>query len=1093
MTPSSSDTSPASHSTTLRQVLSVCQKHPVERKVVFVPYQQVGHAVESGVGRSTVMVGGLQCVTPNVYAKHLIDRAHPGTADERTLSSASQQMLVGEILDGASGLDARPSAGQGVADLCQTLTTLRLAGVDPRDLDAASGTAGDLLRTVYSRYVDALDERDLWDEATVFQRAARLATTRENDTCTVLGICSEVDMHAASLEFVDALLDAGSTGYLFKTKHDLAAPPTVAGNLLRRAASEGRITAVETNGSIDGSAPIEPRKPEAASVRVREAVGPVRVREAVGPVREVRSVLRAILSGAPRFEDVEVAYTTSTPYLPLLVDEAERAGIPATCATGLPVASTLPGQLLIRICRWIEDDYPAGDLVKMLRSGLLRTSTWMNNEREELESSPSGGRPTFRLMSAHRLATVLAKSRYGGDLDSYQAILGERMNQQKEEDRKNNKGEEDRPSRRVCELDTAILFVRKLRQILHLFETTSVSNFSRSCATFLKTFGPAVHAASALTDSNEDGDSRKTYDQMALGFLLKDLLPSIEAAARQHPRGSQPVADVARFLRLQLEEAYVGAQKPTPGHIHILPLDSADFSGRSDLHVVGMDSESTDAGAVADPLLGDSVREHIGTEDVPVKLSRDEAEASAWRAQAALSRHSGHKQFCASVFDPVDGEERFPSTLFLEQVDETPHGGSDENRPPIPRETLIPSVSPKDSEDNTDAEAPILLSEAEAWLSAPALPETNGGENARTLLLRQFPWIEHGETARRKRASDEYTQYDGLLPKGEYPDLAIFRTDTSTVSANRLQTFATAPYAYFIQYVLGVNPLEEPALDDEPWLTAIRKGSILHDAFDRMMTGHDALVGTDQAHKQLVEILQEKVEHFAKTDHLSEAGRQNALDALRPVARVFLQSERVRADRFTPHHFEWGFGHDPHRRKECDAETVHLEFQTDHAPLPVRGRIDRIDLEEAPSDTGKDALWIWDYKSGSTSSFDVSDPIQSGKKLQWILYAQVAQQELGQPVVRSGYFFPDVKEMGVRLDYPVNAGYRTEMENILIRLGEMSRTGAFPMSPKASDTAAWKYGDYDALFPDLDEREAQLEAKSYPEGDDREMPHAFEG
>ena len=1107
MTLSSLETSPASHSTVLRQALAVCRIHSVDEKIVFVPYQQVGGAIESGVGRSVQIIGGMQCITPYVYAQRLLKEQYRVAASKRILSSASQQMIVGEILESEVSLNVTPSPGQGIADLCSTLTTLRLAHVDPSNIHSASGSADHLLHSVYSRYIEKLKEEDLWDETTVFRKAAQFVAANDARTWPFLAICSELELSAASLEFVDALLNAGSLGYLFTTQNDASAPRTIAGNRMRSMVEEGRITPVAPDGSFDSDTPTD-------SVEAEETF--VHVQEAVGPVREVRSVLRSILSCKTAFEDVEIAYTTSTPYLSLLVDEAERAGIPTTCGTGLPVSCTLPGQLLIRLCRWIEEGYPAAELVHMLRGGLLRTSTWMRGQSNQADEGGIGGSKRLEYVSAHRLASILAEGAYGDSLASYEEILTGRLNRtkaeaerliQKETEIKEQasspesseplnkvRSQQRRIEKDCARLETTLRFIEHLQSLFYPTRAMSVDRFSSTCDTVLRRFGRTYYSPPDTKESSDDGkekDPPKTYDQMAKGYLLQEFFPSLERADRQTGDSKQPIAEVARFVRLHLEQDYVGAQKPLPGHVHILPLDSAGFGGRSDLYVVGMDSESTDAGAVADPLLGDTEREQMSTERAPMKLTRHEAEASAWRAQTAIMRHNGRQQFTTSVFDPVDGEERFPSTLYLTQADKTSNGQSAEDSAKTPRESLAPPTSEKEHVSLGDRSPPILLSDAEAWLAAPDLLETSDDKNVRTLLFQHLPWIRHGEIARQMRASDEYTEYDGLLPEGRYPDLDIFLEDTPTVSASRLQTFAMSPYAYFIKYVLGVRPLDEPALNDEPWLTALRKGSILHNAFERMMKDHVDLIGTDQAHDKLAQILKQEVDRQAQTLYLSPAERQNVMDGLRTPAKVFLQSEQVRADRFTPKHFEWGFGHDAHRRKEDDVDAADLEFQNGHDPLPVRGQIDRIDLDKSThDDPSGPALWIWDYKSGSTSSFDVSDPLQKGKKLQWILYAQVARQKLEQPVLRSGYFFPDVKEMGRRLDYPVNVGYRSDMEDILIRLGELSRTGTFPMSPNASDADTWKYGDYEALVPDIEAREAQLQAKDYPE--DWETLHAFD-
>jgi hypothetical protein len=132
---------------------------------------------------------------------------------------------------------------------------------------------------------------------------------------------------------------------------------------------------------------------------------------------------------------------------------------------------------------------------------------------------------------------------------------------------------------------------------------------------------------------------------------------------------------------------------------------------------------------------------------------------------------------------------------------------------------------------------------------------------------------------------------------------------------------------------------------------------------------------------------------------------------------------------------------------------------------------------------------VWDYKTGSQSSFSRAEPLKHGEKLQWALYAFVLEQHRGAEVVESGYFFTSEKEMGTRLRYRPDEAARRELEQILRALSALARTGSFPMRPDAADHRPWKWGDYDRLVPDLSARTDQLDAKEDHYPDDRPRPH----
>jgi len=502
----------------------------------------------------------------------------------------------------------------------------------------------------------------------------------------------------------------------------------------------------------------------------------------------------------------------------------------------------------------------------------------------------------------------------------------------------------------------------------------------------------------------------------------------------------------------------------------VVPLESAGYGGREHLYVVGMDSDTLSTAAVEDALLRDADRRALSESLEGVlpesRLAPDEAQ---WRHEQALARQAGALTLYSRVYDIDSGEERFPSPLFL-QLEETA------SVPSGRLEGFLPA-----------ADRP-RLSDIEEWLTAyrhrgDVLPTD---ETARDELEAQHPWICRGEAARAARRSDEYTVHDGLLADGDYPGLDFLRgpADGPPMSAGRLETFAETPYLYFLQHVLGVEALDEPALDEEPWLNALRRGSILHATFETFMKKlkeggerpapeHESLLQT-----VLKGELEAEAENVAPpSDVVEEAAfRQLWADAL-----VFLRSEIERGRTHTPLHHEVGFGHGPYRRAEDDLGDVAL--MVDGHRVSLRGRIDRVD--RGPE--GK--LVVWDYKTGSASSFEEGNPLDNGAQLQWALYAYALENLEREGVRASGYYFPTTKEMGTRLAFDP-AAHRTAVERCLQRLSALAAQGSFPMHPKARYRNAWRYRGYDRIFRDLADRSRTLTQKTYPE--DRPRPPSFE-
>jgi RecB family exonuclease len=900
-----------------------------------------------------------------------------------------------------------------------------------------------LLAETYQLYVDALAEHDLYDDADLFQEAVRIVEERSAAGETVYAVFGETELHESALELVRAFHSEGTAFYILGPTSS-EAPKTTAAFALRD----------------DSSSETETESPF--------ATGFPELFRAAGPQREARAVFRNILSNNQSLDEVEIAYTASHPYLTLLADEAERLGIPFTLGTGLPLMSTRPGQALAGFYEWIESGYEAPVLIRLLRNGLLQPDKWIEKEGYS------------DVITGHGLASVLAERRYGPGKEAYSKAIEAGIEAVKNppEERPKENGLSKRDEREIRRLQVAQSFVEDVLELVQ--DSGSARKLAANSLKFLSTFGPKLNSSDGQGDamvSEEDN----TTEEIASAVLRGQVLQQIQEMPFK-AQGSP--AQMARLFREALENRYVGAQSATSGAVHILPLDSAGFSGREHLYVVGMDSETASVPVTDNPILTSEKRSGFSEGRVGMlPQPRNAATESAWRFNQALKRHRGSTTLLATTFDPNEGEERHPSTLFLEALTRM----NDKAVSDLPLEGLVPS---------TDT---LLLDGPEAWLyaapaavrarkntSASSIHEHPEGVAARTLLHERFPWIGRGEEARRKRRSEEHTEYDGLLKRAT-PELDFLSADYDgpPISAGRLEMLAEAPYAYFLKYVLGVEPREEPALEEEPWLNPRRKGIILHRSFSRFMSERDEVHGEDR--RDLLAVLRDVAEEEAKRVYPgTDATFEEALRELRTCARLFFQSELRRSGRTTPILHEWGFGYGERHRQKGDAGDVDLDL--DAGSLPVRGRIDRVDRRE----DGKVA--VWDYKTGSQSSFSRSEPLKNGQKIQWALYSLVLEQCRNEEVAESGYFFTSEKEMGTRLSFPMNESNRADTNEVISRLAGLVRNGTFPIAPDAHNNSPWRWGDWDHLFRDLEERVDALEG-SYSEDitpEKKPRPHFLE-
>jgi RecB family exonuclease len=1005
--------------------------------MVLVPRSQIGRALEDALAREESGWAGLSTVIVRHYAEQI--------ARPRILASGRTELPVGgrsflaarllEALQAHGHLEGLPGPAQLASTVADALETLRRAGAALQDVQARAEApdASATFRVVaacYERYLQALADDGLYDDAQVFRWAAeRVRAGVPSVEQSVVAVSDAVDLPERAYAFLRAVQNACAQFYRLGAPAPHDAPPQTAAARCATAAVPPADRAAS--------------KPDGPTRKERD----VRLRRAVGARNEVDALFRDVLAADVPLDEVEIAVAGEQPYVSLLAARAEQMGLPLSLGTGRPAAQTRTGAALLAFLEWITEGFAPDILIRMLRSGRLRI------DRVHDDIADATG-PVE--MEAHEAATRLAARRYEPGRDGYKrAFEGALHRLDKRIDDLEARGlapDRDRTQRRE------LAFVHRLvQQLLDLVpRRASIQTMAARARTFIETFGP-------VDPPPEKGpEAERTLDEAARGVLWQRVDRLAEVPVHYEASGPR----LAQLLRRWLRGQYVRAEHPRPGTAHVVPLESAAYGDRSHLFVVGMDSDTLSTAAVEDALLRDHDRRALGDALEGVlaeqRVAPDDAQ---WRHEQALARHAGPLSLYTRVFDIERGEERFPAPLFLQLEEAT--GTQD-----APPRSFLPT-----------AEA-HPLSDLEAWLAAyRARGETaDPAPSARAALATHYPWIEQGEAARAARAADTYTVHDGLLDAGAYPTLDFLGDDYDgpPMSAGRLETFAATPYLYFLKYVLGVEPLDEPALDDEPWLNALRRGSILHDTFEAFLRQLDE--PPRPSHEALLTgTLDTRIEEEAsRVAPPSEGVKEAARRQLLADAQVFLRSEVERGGTHTPLHHEVGFGYGAYRRHEGDFGE--LSLSVDGRTLPLRGRIDRVDRR--PDGT----LAVWDYKTGRRSSFDEGDPLKDGAQLQWALYAYALEALTGETVTASGYYFPTTKEMGTRLAFDP-AEHRAAVTRHLQRLARLAASGTFPMHPKARYRNAWMYRGYDRLFPDLAARSRQLQGKTLP--DDRPVPPSF--
>lgn len=1010
----------------LHQLSALCEAHPYAPKYVFVPRVQHGRAVEDGLLRQRGGWAGLQCLIPRHFAER-IARSDIRASGRTEMPVGGQRFLAAHLLnreEAVAALDGLPASHHFADTIGQTIDTLRLGGVSVKDVRerAAQSAASEALQAVahaYAAYLAFLDEHSLYDDADVFRWATERVQRGEASEAAhaVFAVCNGTDLPERSYQFLQALREEAPAFYRVGGPRAEGAPSYAAAALFSDAS------------------------PPAAAEPDSDPAGQRRFRRAVGAYNEVRALFRDVLNDEVPLDEAEIAYTEGDPYLSLIADLADRLDIPVSIGTGLPGRLTRTGQALRGWYDWVTNDFDMAIIIRLLRNGHLRL-----DRMPDPDAGPA--------LAPHEAATLLASRRYEPGRTGYRRALGVAIDDASRRiDNLEERGLD--PSDRERERDR----LQRLRDMLDDLadlapRQTSVQAMARGSQRFLERFGPVD------PPPEDKPETERTMDEAARAVIWQKLdtltrLPFRYRASAKH---------LATLLRDWVGRQYVRAEHPRPGAVHVLPLESVGYSGRPHVYAVGFDSETLTAPAADDLALRAADRKALSVDlegTLPDRTAA--ADEALWRTLQALRRHRGPLTLYARVFDIENGEERYPASLFLQVEREAQGDHASDGAAPV--------VGFLPTEDDG-----VVLTDAEAWLQAYAARGTvDGGCTARQGVKEQFPWMVDGEAGRRARAAEVYTLHDGLLAPGDYPELDFLDSayKGGRFSAGRLETLAETPYLYFLKYVLGVRPLDEPALDDEPWFNHKRRGTLLHRTFADFMASIDGEAVSEADEPVLYDVLdaalQEEVERHAPPSDVTERAARRQL---RRDARLFLHAEIEHTARHEPLHHELGFGFGPFRRRDGDLGAAEVPIGKE-ATLSLRGRIDRVDRR------ADGTLAIWDYKTGSTKDFDESDPLKQGAKLQWAVYAYALETLVDEAVTRSGYFFTSVDAMGERLAFAPD-DHRTAAQDLIRALARMAQAGGFPMNPRARYIGRWKWDGYQRIVSDLEARSRELTEKDYP-------------
>jgi hypothetical protein len=733
-----------------------------------------------------------------------------------------------------------------------------------------------------------------------------------------------------------------------------------------------------------------------------------------GAEAEIEEVFRRILhaeSGPLPLDSVEIV--CASPDYPFLIwQKALRYGWPVTLAPGVPTSATRPGRALLAWCAWIEAGYPASGLRRLLQSGDVRL---------EIHEGPHAGRAASLVLAS---GATWGCATYRRSL----AALGV-SERQKAEDVE--EADQESGARHVQRAQHATLLAAWIDALLAGLPASGAPAVQLQALVSSARIFVAQYAA---TTNELDGRAAQAINTAldALGALGD---PSCRPAY------------ALDLIRAAVDGITIGADRARAGHLHVSLLPKSGLAGRPHVFIVGLEEGRVFPSLVEDPVLLDEERRLLH----PSLATSDDRLGEA--VHTVVSRLVVLPRACLSFScrDLAENRETFPSWLLL-QAYRLVQPGREVTYDDLNTFLGAPrSVVPSDPG--------VALGDAGWWLA-------NLKDAARTdpaPVFKAFPLLAQGARAEEKRATTEFTAFDGLVPEaGAALDP---RTSGRAVSPTALERAGGCPFAYFLERALRIEAIEEEEPGDDQWLDPATRGTLLHALYADMMRESRRRKATPDPETDLP-WLQTRAD--ARLEELRQAMPPPSAEVfayerlqIQRDLRMFLQIEADTASKGAqPIAFEVTFGREPYDESSGDepiGQPLPIIVRIKGGQFALAGRIDRIDRKSG----GR--YEVVDYKTGSFYRKAYKGIFRQGRQLQLVLYAIAAEELLRtgkidpKATVTSGrYLFPTVKGGGD--DRRIKRSDEAEIQAVLSELFDTLGQGLFISTPDKGDCKFCKLG-----------------------------------
>jgi hypothetical protein len=750
---------------------------------------------------------------------------------------------------------------------------------------------------------------------------------------------------------------------------------------------------------------------------------PLEVTRAVDPAEEGRIALRRIVaaleSGVPA-ERIAVVARVGEPYMVLLHEELDAAGIPHRAPATTTLAQSVAGRALLGLLRLAGGGFRRDEVTSWLRSapildpltGRSVPAPWW--DRLAREAGVVGGLDQWRLRLARASERRAERHADAGAPDDQ----GESA----------ESAEPAEPDRKAASLADLAAFVDDLAARLVPPEPGG-----RRSSSWRTLTGWTRGLFTAYVDRR--AIARSPAEQAALEAVdaVLDELGDLDGVA--------PPVDASGFCRvvaLHLDRR--AGSTGVLGH-GVMVGSIADLVG-ADLDlvvVVGAAEGQLPPARADDPLLPNRERRQVG---IPL---RGLSPAEEHRDLMAALASAGQVLVTTPRADPRNQREAHPARWLLDLV------GRAAGR------TVTGAELATLADDSVSARWFDDVVSFEWWLASGRSPATPHEHDLAQVLTARRAGLDvrlssparadrcfaRGLDAVVARRDGGFGPWTGRA--GPHPE---FISDLShPQSSTALERWVGCPFRYFLGHVLRVDEHDDPAEPD--WATAMVRGSLFHEVLERFV-GEALDRPSDQPWSPADRARLHDVADEVAAVYQSE-GRTGRpllwelarLDIHRQLDRILDDDDRHRSSRrLIPVAVEHAFGfdesHPPVRLTAGEGREV-----------VFRGFIDRIDRSSAG-----DRLVVLDYKTGSPRGYPdgrSGDLTANGRFLQLLVYAAAARAAYGELPVESYYWFVGERDELRMHGGEIDATAEARLGEVLTVIADGIGAGTFAARPGKED------------------------------------------